>query len=135
VAAAIEAVRTPGGATRWCVLGYEGNTGRLKVCETGEGNLEEMVEELNPGKVLYAYWRAVDTAAPKYLFVSWVGEGAPAAIKAKANGHLPLIVREVVKHIHVTVNARSEDDLDEVDVMRRITVASGANYDAGSVKG
>ena len=117
------------------MLGYEGNTGRLKVCETGEGNLEEMVEELNPGKVLYAYWRAVDTAAPKYLFVSWVGEGAPAAIKAKANGHLPLIVREVVKHIHVTVNARNEDDLDEVDVMRRITVASGANYDAGSVKG
>ena len=48
---------------------------------------------------------------------------------------MPLIVREVVKHIHVTVNARNEDDLDEVDVMRRITVASGANYDAGSVKG
>ena len=24
--------------------------------QTGDGDLEEMVEELNPGKVLYAYW-------------------------------------------------------------------------------
>jgi len=35
---------------------YAGNSGKLKVVETGDGDLEEMVEELNPGKVLYAYW-------------------------------------------------------------------------------
>eukprot|EP00961_Rhodomonas_salina_P158594 2134694-Rhodomonas_salina.3 len=30
VDAAIQAVRTPGSETRWAVLGYEGNTGKLK---------------------------------------------------------------------------------------------------------
>jgi hypothetical protein len=30
----------------------------LNACpqQTGDGDLEELVEELNPGKVLYAYW-------------------------------------------------------------------------------
>ena len=39
--------------------------------------------------------RAVDTSAPKFLYVSWVGEGAPATIKAKANSHSPIIARQV----------------------------------------
>lgn len=135
VSQAIEDVRAPGSSTRWVVLGYEGNTGRLKVVETGDGDLEELVEELNPGKVLYAYWRAVDTSAPKFLYISWVGEGAPATIKAKANSHSPTIARQVVKHVHVTINARNADDLEEEAVMKKIQLASGANYDAGSVRG
>ena len=42
---------------------------------------------------------------------------------------------QVVKHIHVTINARHEDDLDEQAVLKKIQTASGANYDAASVKG
>ena len=37
--------------------------------------------------------------------------------------------------MHVTVNARNADDLDQAAVLKKIQTASGANYDAGSVKG
>ena len=30
--------------------------------------------------------------------------------------------------MHVTVNARSEDDVDERDIMNKVAKASGANY-------
>mmetsp|Transcript_62657 Transcript_62657/g.147379 ORF Transcript_62657/g.147379 Transcript_62657/m.147379 type:complete len:116 (-) Transcript_62657:2340-2687(-) len=67
VDAAIQAVRTPGSETRWAVLGYEGNTGKLKLVETGDGPLEDLRDELSDGKIHYAYWRAVDSQAPKFV--------------------------------------------------------------------
>jgi hypothetical protein len=41
---------------------------------------------------------------------------------------------QVVKRIHVSINARDADDLDEAAVMKKIQTASGANYDAGSIR-
>ncbi len=44
----------------------------------------------------HTHRRAVDTSAPKFLYICWVGEGVPATIKAKANSHSPIISREVM---------------------------------------
>lgn len=39
-----------------------------------DGGLEEMVEELNSGKVMYAFCRVKDpnSGLPKYVLVNWV---------------------------------------------------------------
>lgn len=45
-----------------------------------EGGLEEMVEELNSGKVMYAFCRVKDpnSGLPKFVLVNWVcAPGAP----------------------------------------------------------
>ena len=34
----------------------------------------------------------------------------------------------VLQMVHVTVNARTEDDIDEEDIMKKVSNASGANY-------
>ena len=39
-----------------------------------EGGLEEMVEELNSGKVMYAFCRVKDpnSGLPKFVLINWV---------------------------------------------------------------
>ncbi|XP_071089460.1 drebrin-like protein B isoform X1 [Haliotis cracherodii] len=115
--------------TAWAVFGYEGNSPVLKVYETGEGGVEEMTEELNSGKIMYGYCRVTDpnTDLPKYVLVNWQGEGAPDALKLKCTQHLRDMTN-FLKTIHVTVNARTEADVDEDDVIKKVSKSSGANY-------
>ncbi|XP_046365120.2 drebrin-like protein B isoform X2 [Haliotis rufescens] len=115
--------------TAWAVFGYEGNSPVLKVYETGEGGVEEMTEELNSGKIMYGYCRVTDpnTDLPKYVLINWQGEGAPDALKLKCTQHLRDMTN-FLKTIHVTVNARTEADVDEDDVIKKVSKSSGANY-------
>lgn len=41
-----------------------------------EGGLEELVEELNSGKVMYAFCRVKDpnSGLPKFVLINWVGD-------------------------------------------------------------
>ena len=39
-----------------------------------DGGLEELVDELNSGKIMYAYCRVIDpnTSLPKFVLINWV---------------------------------------------------------------
>lgn len=58
--------------TDWGVFTYEGNSNDIHVAGTGEGGLEEMVEELNSGKVIYAFCRVKDpnSGLPKFVLIN-----------------------------------------------------------------
>ncbi len=45
------------------------------MCVFSDGGLEELVEELNSGKVMYAFCRVEDpnSGLPKYVLINWVG--------------------------------------------------------------
>ncbi|XP_033267240.1 drebrin-like protein isoform X3 [Orcinus orca] len=90
--------------TDWALFTYEGNSNDIRVAGTGEGGLEEMVEELNSGKVMYAFCRVKDpnSGLPKFVLINW---GA-----------------------HVTVNARAEEDVEPEWIMQKVARACGANY-------
>lgn len=48
-----------------------------------EGGLEEMVEELNSGKVMYGFCRVKDpnSGLPKFVLINWVrGTGGPQVL-------------------------------------------------------
>lgn len=53
-----------------------------------EGGLEEMVEELNSGKVMYAFCRVKDpnSGLPKFVLVNWVR--APGGSRGSSPGRL-----------------------------------------------
>lgn len=46
----------------------------MSLCVCVDGGLEEMVEELNSGKVMYAFCRVQDpnSGLPKYVLINWV---------------------------------------------------------------
>lgn len=62
-------------------------------CPGTEGGLEEMVEELNSGKVMYAFCRVKDpnSGLPKYVLVNWVSwDGDVWDIPNQRGGKEPL---------------------------------------------
>ncbi|XP_077479768.1 drebrin-like protein B [Stigmatopora argus] len=117
----------------WLLLTYEGNSNTIRLAGKGGGGLEEMVDELSSGKVMYAFCRVrhPDSGLPKYVLVNWTGEGAKETRKGLCANHLGTIAN-FLKGAHVTVNARDEDDVDPGVIMSKVSKASGssgADYD------
>lgn len=52
-------------------------------CGTAEGGLEELVEELSSGKVMYAFCRVKDpnSGLPKFVLINWVRGGWPCGCR------------------------------------------------------
>ncbi|KAL0618979.1 Drebrin-like protein, partial [Plecturocebus cupreus] len=108
---------------------YEGNSNDIRVAGTGEGGLEEMVEELNSGKVMYAFCRVKDpnSGLPKFVLINWTGEGVNDVRKGACASHVSTMAN-FLKGAHVTINARAEEDVEPECIMEKVAKASGANY-------
>uniref|UniRef100_A0A8B9YXL2 ADF-H domain-containing protein n=1 Tax=Buteo japonicus TaxID=224669 RepID=A0A8B9YXL2_9AVES len=80
-------------ALRVALFTYEGNSNDLRVAGSGDGGLEEMVEELNSGKVMYAFCRVKDpnSGLPKYVLVNWTGEGVNDVRKGACANHVSTV--------------------------------------------
>uniref|UniRef100_A0A8C3NGL3 Uncharacterized protein n=1 Tax=Geospiza parvula TaxID=87175 RepID=A0A8C3NGL3_GEOPR len=118
-----------GSRTDWALFTYEGNSNDLRVAGSGEGGLEEMVEELNSGKVMYGFCRVRDpnSGLPKYVLVNWTGEGVNDVRKGACANHVSTVAN-FLKGAHVTINARAEEDVEPELIMEKVAKASGANY-------
>ncbi|XP_062913297.1 drebrin-like b isoform X5 [Mobula hypostoma] len=116
-------------ATDWALFTYEGNSNDLRVAGTGDGGLEELVEELNSGKVMYAFCRVKDpnSGLPKCVLINWTGEGVKDARKGLCANHVSTIA-SFLKGAHVTINARDDQDVEPEVIIEKVAKASGANY-------
>ncbi|KAA8908643.1 hypothetical protein FN846DRAFT_906069 [Sphaerosporella brunnea] len=101
----------------------------LKVQTAGEGELEEVIEEFNDGKVQFAFVKVKDpnTGLPKFVLICWCGEGVPERVKGYFTGHLNAVTK-VLHGYHVQVTARSESDLSPESIIQKVADASGAKY-------
>ncbi|XP_066570629.1 drebrin-like protein B isoform X2 [Amia ocellicauda] len=115
--------------TDWALFTYEGNSNDIRLAAKGDGGLEEMVEELSSGKVMYAFCRVQDpnSGLPKYVLINWTGEGVNDARKGLCANHVSTMAN-FLKGAHVTVNARAEEDVEPEVIMQKVAKASGANY-------
>ncbi|XP_076846373.1 drebrin-like b isoform X2 [Brachyhypopomus gauderio] len=115
--------------TDWALFTYEGNTNDIRLASKGDGGLEELVEELNSGKVMYAFCRVQDpnSGLPKYVLINWTGEGVKDARKGLCANHVSSMAN-FLKGAHVTINARAEEDVEPESIMQKVAKASGANY-------
>ncbi|XP_027132840.1 drebrin-like b isoform X5 [Larimichthys crocea] len=116
-------------STNWALFTYEGNSNDIRLAEKGDGGLEELVEELNSGKVMYAFCRVQDpnSGLPKYVLINWTGEGVKDARKGLCANHVSSMAN-FLKGAHVTINARAEEDVEPEAIMQKVAKASGANY-------
>ncbi|XP_020753320.1 drebrin-like protein isoform X2 [Odocoileus virginianus] len=126
---AYERVVNEKSSTDWALFTYEGNSNDIRVAGTGEGGLEEMVEELNSGKVMYAFCRVKDpnSGLPKFVLINWTGEGVNDVRKGACANHVSTMAG-FLKGAHVTINARAEEDVEPECIMQKVARASGANY-------
>ncbi|XP_061732194.1 drebrin-like a isoform X2 [Nerophis ophidion] len=115
--------------TNWALFTYEGNSNAIRLAGKGDGGLEEMVEELNSGKVMYAFCRVLDpnSGLPKYVLINWTGEGVRDSQKGLCANHLSSVAN-FLKGAHLTINARDEDDVEPETILSKVSKASGANY-------
>ncbi|XP_061590063.1 drebrin-like protein A isoform X3 [Cololabis saira] len=119
----------PKSGVNWALFTYEGNTNDIRLAEKGDGGLEEMVEELNSGKVMYAFCRVQDTNSgmPKYVLINWTGEGVRDSRKGICANHVSSMAG-FLKGAHVTINARGEDDVEPETILAEVAKASGGNF-------
>ncbi|XP_076010356.1 drebrin-like b isoform X1 [Genypterus blacodes] len=115
--------------TNWALFTYEGNSNDIRLAEKGDGGLEELVEELNSGKVMYAFCRVEDpnSGLPKYVLINWTGEGVKDSRKGLCANHVSSMAN-FLKGAHVTVNARADEDVEPEVIIQKVAKASGANY-------
>ncbi|XP_075063329.1 drebrin-like protein [Mixophyes fleayi] len=115
--------------TNWALYTYEGNSNDIRLAGTGDGGLEELVDELSSGKVMYAFCRVQDpnSGLPKYVLINWTGEGVKDSRKGACANHVSTMAN-FLKGAHVTVNARADEDVEPDSVMEKVAKASGANY-------
>ena len=124
---------------KWVVLGYEGQKLTPQKCGTGE--LAECTQTFDDAQVQYAFVRIEksddggDAKKIKFVFITWVGESAPAMKKGKVNHHKGDVL-ELFKGTHVEKAIYERDELDglaaELDAL--LTKAGGANYDLGNAR-
>ncbi|KAK2065118.1 SH3 domain-containing protein [Colletotrichum caudatum] len=105
----------------------------LKVQGTGDGELSDLIEDFNEGRIQFAFVKVKDpnSGLPKNALIAWCGGGVPERTKGYFTTHTAA-VSKVLHGYHVQITARSESDLEPESVMRKIADASGAKYSAGS---
>uniref|UniRef100_A0A8D2AXN7 Drebrin-like protein n=1 Tax=Sciurus vulgaris TaxID=55149 RepID=A0A8D2AXN7_SCIVU len=96
--------------TDWALFTYEGNSNDIRVAGTGEGGLEELVEELNSGKVMYAFCRVKDpnSGLPKFVLINWTGEGVNDVRKGACANHVSTMANFLKGSVYQKTNAISE---------------------------
>ncbi|KAH0377837.1 hypothetical protein KCU92_g9013, partial [Aureobasidium melanogenum] len=105
----------------------------LKVQTTGEGELEELLDEFSDGRIQFAFAKLKDpnSGLPKSVLISWCGEGVPERTKGYFNTHRAA-VSKLLHGYHVEITARSESHLSPESIIEKVSNASGAKYGGGS---
>ncbi|KAK5652609.1 hypothetical protein OQA88_10370 [Cercophora sp. LCS_1] len=104
----------------------------LKVESTGDGELADLIEDFNEGRIQFAFVKVKDpnTGLPKNVLIAWCGGGVPERTKGYFTSHVAAVAK-VLHGYHVQITARSDDDLAPEAIVQKVADASGAKYTAG----
>ncbi|KAJ2742265.1 actin binding protein [Coemansia sp. BCRC 34301] len=113
----------------WAVYGFDRGGNALNVQAQGGGDLEELAEEFDDGKVQFGFVRVEDpnTRLPKFVFISWCGQGVPVFRKGLVSSQVG-DVQKMLSGSHVTVIAHCADDIQASEIMDKVERSSGAQY-------
>ncbi|KAK5735833.1 actin binding protein [Elasticomyces elasticus] len=117
------------------VSAFQGDGGKesvLKLQTTGEGELQDLIEDMSDGRIQFAFVKVKDpnTTLPKSVLVAWCGEGVPERTKGYFTSHLNA-VSKVLHGYHVQITARSDRDLTPDGIVQKVADASGSKYSGG----
>ncbi|KAJ9120641.1 hypothetical protein QFC22_002570 [Naganishia vaughanmartiniae] len=130
---AYENVRNDKKEETWALFDYEDDkSDKLKLTETGTGDIAEFASKLVPTRASYGFVRVKysndeQSTREKFLLVVWLGENVKVMRKAKVSVHVGS-VKSVIRAFSMELKVTSPDELKEdvvVNQLRRL----GANYD------
>ena len=109
------------GKKDYMVLTYEKASNDLRVQVLEKGDLDYLSEEFSDGRIQYAFARVIDpnSKLPKFVLINWCGEGVPENRKGLFASH-STAVAQFLKGYHVSIQARSEGDIDPALIMKRV---------------
>ncbi|VDP53580.1 unnamed protein product [Schistosoma curassoni] len=127
------------GKWSWVIFGYMGLTHTLDVkdqgyrfrsiswyvlCLSGH-DLDQFLNNFSSGKVLYGFVR-VDVVTPaKFVLIVWQGEASSESFKLACPRHIDCVKR-LCRTVHVTINARSEANLDWNEIVTKVQNLTGS---------
>ncbi|KAJ5307148.1 hypothetical protein N7476_007804 [Penicillium atrosanguineum] len=105
----------------------------LKVQTSGDGELDDLIEEFSEGRVQFAYVKVIDpnSGLPKNVLIGWCGEGVPERTKGYFTSHLAS-VSKFLHGYHVQITARAEEHLTPEGIIQRVADSSGSKYSVDS---
>ena len=123
----------------WLLFGYAGR--KITPQKSGEGGLEDLIADFDDSQVQYALLRLTkmddggDSKRTKFIFITWVGEDAPALKKGMVNMHKDT-VGGLFKGFHIEKAIYERGDLDSLseELDSKLKAAAGANYDLGNIR-
>lgn len=97
-----------------------------------EGELADLFEDFNEGRVQYAFVKVKDpnTGLPKNVLIAWCGGGVPERTKGYFTSHTAAVAKTLHGY-HIQITARSDSDLEPAGIIQKVSDASGAKYTAG----
>lgn len=114
--------------TDWAWFGLTGDGTKMKLMETGDDGLEGAVDELDDCRVMFGYVRCImPDGRPKFVAITWAGPSASEQVKGKISSYKGQI-EDFLDPNHLHVMAREEDDIEEEEIMAKLTKSGGASY-------
>lgn len=101
----------------------------LDVSETGNGSLDEFVENFTDGQVQFGLVRVTvpGSDVSKNILVGWCPDNAPTKLRMSFANNFAEISK-IFSGYHIQITARDQDDLDVDDFLNRVCAAAGARY-------
>lgn len=93
-------------------------------------DFSDFIQSFDDGKVEYGIASVSPPGSDvrKVLLVGWCPDSAPMKTRASFAANFGTVANDVLPGYHVQVSARDEDDLDEQDLLTKISNAAGARY-------
>lgn len=114
--------------TTWLIIGPDAN--KEYGPEVTGNDFSQFLQSFEEGKVQYGLARVSPPGSDveKIILIGWCPDSAPMKTRASFASNFGTIANNVLKGYHVQVSARDEDDLDEHDILMKISNAAGARY-------
>jgi len=115
--------------TDWALFGYDGQSNDLNIILTGQYGLDELQQEFNPGKVLYAFAKVLNPKSnlPCFITISWVGEGSSLNRKSSSPNH-SIEFQKFFKYSSLNINARLEEEVEPDAILDKIRKSSTTEF-------
>ena len=124
-------IRNDSNPTNWCVFGYTDNNKAIECQATGEGGLEELLQQFKEDQAQYAYCAIItgdeESKRTKFILISWCGTGVGALKRAKMSVH-KASVKQVLKEFASEFHGEALSDLEVESIRNKVIKSGGADY-------
>lgn len=114
--------------TTWLIISP--NNKKEYIPEFTGSDFSEFLQEFDDTKVQYGLARVCPPGSDveKLILIGWCPDSAPLKTRASFASNFGAVANQVLRGYHVQVTARDEDDLDEKELLMKISNAAGARY-------